>query len=194
MTDEARVDGRAGCGGRRVCSTMTPTARPLRQCSAPPGKLFAKGPLADYVAGGGLPRAGGIQPRRGNARRPRCSSISEEENHRPFGKIKFFYPNGRWWHLQGTCDTATWHGNWPSPLRTGGCKGSSVPLTMAEIPEAGLIQRNPDFNGAQQEGNACRTDNQPTLVTHDRCSAGRARPALPRQGPGADSQLPGRMA
>jgi hypothetical protein len=31
------------CRGR----DMTPTARPQRQCSAPPEELFAKGPLAD---------------------------------------------------------------------------------------------------------------------------------------------------
>src|SRR5579872_2035850 len=52
---------------------------------------------------------------------------------------------------------ATWRGGWPSPPCTAGCKGSSAPLTMAEIPEAGLIQHNPDFNGAQREGNGCRT-------------------------------------
>jgi len=27
--------------------------------------------------------------------------MSEKKSHRPFGKIKFFYPNGRWWHLPG---------------------------------------------------------------------------------------------
>jgi hypothetical protein len=32
----------------------------------------------------------------GPARRPRCSSMSEKESHRPFRKIKFFNPNGRW--------------------------------------------------------------------------------------------------
>ena len=30
------------------------------------------------------------------ARRPRCSSMSEKKNRRPFRKIKFFSPNGRW--------------------------------------------------------------------------------------------------
>jgi hypothetical protein len=29
------------------------------------------------------------------------SSISEKKNHGPFGIIKFFYPNGRWWHIPG---------------------------------------------------------------------------------------------
>jgi hypothetical protein len=29
------------------------------------------------------------------------SSISEKKNHWPFGKIKFFHPNGRWWHIPG---------------------------------------------------------------------------------------------
>jgi hypothetical protein len=32
----------------------------------------------------------------GPARRPRCSFMSEKKSRRPFGKIKFFYPNGRW--------------------------------------------------------------------------------------------------
>jgi len=27
--------------------------------------------------------------------------MSEKKSHRPFGKIKFFYPNGRWWHVPG---------------------------------------------------------------------------------------------
>ena len=32
----------------------------------------------------------------GPARRPRCSYMSEKKNRRPFRKIKFFSPNGRW--------------------------------------------------------------------------------------------------
>ena len=32
----------------------------------------------------------------GPARRPRCSSMSGKKNRRPFRKIKFFSPNGRW--------------------------------------------------------------------------------------------------
>jgi len=32
----------------------------------------------------------------GPARRPRCSSMSEKKNRRPFRKIKFFKPNSRW--------------------------------------------------------------------------------------------------
>jgi hypothetical protein len=37
----------------------------------------------------------------GPARRPRRSSMSEKKSRRPFSKIKFFYPNGRWYHLPG---------------------------------------------------------------------------------------------
>ena len=53
---------------------------------------------------------GGLEDFPGPARRPRCSSMSEKKSRRsmsekksrrPFGKIKFFYPNGRWWHVPG---------------------------------------------------------------------------------------------
>jgi hypothetical protein len=27
--------------------------------------------------------------------------MSEKKSRRPFSKIKFLYPNGRWWHLPG---------------------------------------------------------------------------------------------
>ena len=40
-------------------------------------------------------KLGAAQPPGGRAAGPQRLSISEKKNHRPFGKIKFFYPNGR---------------------------------------------------------------------------------------------------